>query len=262
MKKAAVGSGSLNKLPTAAAAKKLQNMANPYFKFTQFGVYHDRSSLKVGTDAVLLGAWAEVADAKHILDIGTGSGVIALMLAQRSPAQIDAIDIDEESTKQAQENFSDSLWSERLRVHNISLKDFTATAKAKYDSVVSNPPYFTDSFKPADPQRFSARHNDQLPIHELAENAAKLLSASGKFCVILPVKEAGLLTAALRNLGLFPEKELWVYSFTGKEVFRKLILFGRNETNCLREELTIETAPGQGYSKEYVELTRAYYLNF
>ncbi|MGE0637140.1 MAG: tRNA1(Val) (adenine(37)-N6)-methyltransferase [Bacteroidia bacterium] len=237
-------------------------MANPYFKFKQFAVYHDRSSLKVGTDAVLLGAWADVADAERILDIGTGSGVIALMLAQRSAAQIDAIDIDEESTKQAQENFSDSPWSERLRVHNISLNDFAAATTVRYDLIVSNPPYFTDSFKPSDPQRFSARHNDQLPIQELAENTAKLLSANGKFCVILPVKEAGLLTAALRNFGLFPEKELWVYSFTGKEVFRKLILFGRSQTVCIKEELTIETAPGQGYSKEYVELTRAYYLNF
>ena len=237
-------------------------MANPYFKFKQFMVHHDRSSLKVGTDAVLLGAWADVADAKHILDIGTGSGVIALMLAQRSSAQIDAIDIDEESTKQAQENFDTSPWAGRLNAQNISLLDFTATATAKYDLVVSNPPYFTDSYKPTDPQRFTARHNDQLPINELAENTAKLLSPNGKFCVILPVKEAGLLTAALRSYGLFPEKELWVYSFTGKEVFRKLILFNRNETFCQREELTIETAPGQGYSKEYIELTRAYYLNF
>jgi tRNA1Val (adenine37-N6)-methyltransferase len=237
-------------------------MANPYFKFKQFMVHHDRSSLKVGTDAVLLGAWADVADAKHILDIGTGSGVVALMLAQRSAAQIDAIDIDEESTKQAQENFDTSPWAGRLNAQNISLLDFTATATAKYDLVVSNPPYFTDSYKPTDPQRFTARHNDQLPINELAENTAKLLSPNGKFCVILPVKEAGLLTAALRSYGLFPEKELWVYSFTGKEVFRKLILFNRNETFCQREELTIETAPGQGYSKEYIELTRAYYLNF
>ncbi len=237
-------------------------MANPYFKFKQFAVHHDRSSLKVGTDAVLLGAWADIADAQHILDIGTGSGVIALMLAQRSSAQIDAIDIDEESTKQAQGNFLGSPWSERISVHNISLNDFSASVVAKYDLVVSNPPYFTDSFKPTDPQRFSARHNDQLPINELAENTAKMLSPTGRFCVILPVKEAGLLTAAIRALGLFPEKELWVYSFTGKEVFRKLILFNRNETSCKREELTIETAPGQGYSKEYIELTRAYYLNF
>lgn len=237
-------------------------MANPYFRFKQFTVHHDRSSLKVGTDAVLLGAWADVENTKHILDIGTGSGVIALMLAQRSSAQIDAIDIDEESSKQAHENFSESPWSDRLSVHNISLKDFAAATKSKYDLIVSNPPYFTSSYKPAHPQRFTARHNDQLPINELAENTMKLLNSTGKFCVILPVKEAGFLTAALRSLGLFPEKELWVYSFTGKEVFRKLILFGRNETTCQIEELTIETGPGQGYSKEYIELTKPYYLNF
>ncbi len=237
-------------------------MANPYFKFKQFTVYHDRSSLKVGTDAVLLGAWADITDAKRILDIGTGSGVIALMLAQRSAAHIDAIDIDEESFKQASENFLASLWSERLKAYNISLKIFAANSTTKYDLIVSNPPYFTDSYKPADPQRFSARHNDQLPINELASTTAKLLSENGKFCVILPVKEAALLTTAARNHGIFPEKELWVYSFTGKEVFRKLILFGRNENQCQLKELTIETAPGQGYSKEYIELTREYYLNF
>lgn len=237
-------------------------MANPYFKFKQFSVYHDRSSLKVGTDAVLLGAWSDAAGASRILDIGTGSGVIALMLAQHSTAKIDAIDIDEESFKQAKENFSDSPWSELLSVHNISLKDFAAATTGQYDLIVSNPPYFTDSYKPVDPKRFSARHNDQLPINELAENAAKLLNETGKFCVILPVKEAGLLTSEIRKYKLYPEKELWVYSFTGKEVFRKLILFGRNETTCQREELTIETAPGQGYSKEYIELTKEYYLNF
>jgi len=237
-------------------------MAAPYFKFKQFIVYHDRSSLKVGTDAVLLGAWADVTGAKKILDIGTGSGVIALMLAQRSSAQIDAIDIDEESFKQAKENFIGSPWSDRLRVQNISLKDFAATSTTNYDLIVSNPPYFTDSYKPTDPQRFSARHNDQLPINELAESVSKLLNESGKFCVILPVKEAGLLVSAFRNFKIYPEKELAVFSFTGKEVFRKLILFGSTETNCSRDELIIETAPGQGYSKEYIKLTREYYMNF
>ena len=237
-------------------------MATPYFKFKQFIVQHDRSSLKVGTDAVLLGAWADVSDAKKILDIGTGSGVIALMLAQRSHAQIDAIDIDEESFKQATENFSSSPWSDKLSAFNISLKNFEAAATTKYDLIVSNPPYFTDSYKPTDPQRFSARHNDQLPITELADEVSKLLSAEGKFCVILPVKEAGQLVLALRSSQIFPQKELWVYSFTGKEVFRKLILFGRTEIFCTRNELTIETAPGQGYSREYIELTREYYLNF
>jgi tRNA1Val (adenine37-N6)-methyltransferase len=237
-------------------------MANPYFKFKQFTVYHDRSSLKVGTDAVLLGAWADVLGANKILDIGTGSGVIALMLAQRSNAQIDAIDIDEESYKQATGNFSNSPWSERLNAYNISLKEFANSTTNKYDLVVSNPPYFTDSYKPADPQRFSARHNDQLPINELAENAAKLLNSSGKLCVILPVKEAGSLITAAHNHQLFPQKELAVFSFTGKEVFRKLVLFGREEKNCQHGELTIETAPGQGYSKGYIELTKEYYMNF
>ncbi len=237
-------------------------MANPYFKFKQFTVYHDRSSLKVGTDAVLLGAWADVSGAKNILDIGTGSGVIALMLAQRSTAQIDAIDIDEESYKQAKENFIGSPWSDRLNVQNISLKDFASSTSTKYDLIVSNPPYFTDSYKPADPQRFSARHNDQLPINELAENVTSLLNANGKFCVILPVKEAGLLVSTFRSFQIFPQKELAVFSFTGKEVFRKLILFGRGETTCSHDELIIETAPGQGYSKEYIELTKDYYMNF
>jgi len=237
-------------------------MANPYFKFKQFTVYHDRSSLKVGTDAVLLGAWAETSGAKKILDIGTGSGVIALMLAQKSPAIIDAIDIDDASCRQAEENFNTSPWVERLNIHHISLNEFTAASKEKYDLVVSNPPYFTDSYKPTDLQRISARHNDQLPICELAENVVKLLNEHGKFCVILPVKEAAVLVSETHKNDLFPQKELSVYSFCGKEVFRKMLLFGREESPCFHEELTIETAPGKGYSQEYIELTKEYYLNF
>lgn len=238
------------------------SMANPYFKFKQFTVYHDRSSLKVGTDGVLLGAWSEVLGAKKILDIGTGSGVIALMLAQRGNAEIFAIDIDKESCLQAEENFNASPWSERLNQKNISLKEFAATTNEKFDLIVSNPPYFTDSYKPADHQRICARHNDQLPICELAEDVSKLLNQNGRLSVILPVKEAGILVSALQKFQIFPQKELAVFSFSGKEVFRKLLLFGRNQTSCIYEELVIETAPGKGYSPEYIELTKEYYLNF
>lgn len=237
-------------------------MPKPYFTFKQFTVYHDRSSLKVGTDAVLLGAWADTTNAKRILDIGTGCGVIALMLAQRSNAQIDAIDIDEESYKQAKENFLASPWSQRLEVYNIALNDFAPTASGQYDLIVSNPPYFTASYKPSDPQRFCARHNDQLPINELAKNSAELLSHSGKLAVILPLKEAAILTDELQKYNLFPEKELFIIPLGGREPFRKMLLFSRHPSEYSSDELIIETAPGQGYSKEYIALTRDYYLNF
>lgn len=237
-------------------------MAKPYFKFKQFTVYHDRSSLKVGTDAVLLGSWADVSGASKIFDIGTGSGVIALMLAQRSNAMINAIDIDIQSCEQANENFKSSPWSDRLSIYNISLSEYAEKTATKYDLVVSNPPYFTDSFKPANEQRFSAKHNDKLPIAELSENVAKLLSHTGKFCVILPLKEAAILTSEMNKYGLFPHEELSVLPLKDKDAIRKLILFGRENTVCKTSQLVIETDERHAYSKEYIELTKDYYMNF
>lgn len=271
-------------------------MPKSFFRFQQFTVHHDKSAMKVGTDAVLLGAWADITGAKKILDIGTGSGVIALMLAQRSNAFIDAIDIDEKSCLQAKENFNASPWYERLNVKNISLKEFTSppaprrgefpntlaiqqpecmefphsggggafTANniAKYDIVVSNPPYFTDAFKPVNKRRYSARHNELLPLTELAECSAKLLNKNGKFCVILPLKEAAILVSLSENQELYPEKITTLFPAPGKEAIRKLIMFSHEKNPIQFDEIKIELDGKQNYSAEYKNLTKDYYLAF
>ena len=218
--------------------------------------------MKVGTDAVLLGAWADISGAERILDIGTGSGVIALMLAQRSNAIIDAIDIDEISCAQANENFKASLWAERLKAKNFSLKEFTEKKFGKYNLVVSNPPYFTDSYKPADERRNSARHNDLLPFSELIDCTAKLLSGNGKFCVIIPVKESETFISIAEKHGLSPSRITTLFPTSEKSAFRKLILFSFKKRTVSYDDLIIEEAGPHDYSKEYKELTKEYYTIF
>ena len=145
--------------------------------------------MKVGTDAVLLGSWVDPKSAEHILDIGTGTGLIALMLAQKSPAEIDAVDIDENACRQAEENFNSSPWAGRVHIFHQSFQEFSTTTKLQYDLVVSNPPYFHHASKPPEEARLNARHNDQLSFIELAEGVKKILNSSGRFCLILPSKE-------------------------------------------------------------------------
>ena len=128
-------------------------MPNDYFKFKQFTIHQDKCAMKVGTDGVLLGAWAECANAKGILDIGTGTGLIALMIAQRSNAKIDAVEIDETASKQAKENIKKSLWNDRIEILNISFQDFSKSTNEKYDLIVSNPPYFQNSLYAPDEKR-------------------------------------------------------------------------------------------------------------
>src|ERR1051325_1206886 len=139
-------------------------MSENVFKFKQFTVHQDRCVMKVGTDAVLLGSWVDTRGAKRILDIGTGTGVIAMMLAQKSSVGIDAIDIDLNACKQAKENAIECAWSDRISIHNISFQEFSASARKKYDLIVSNPPYFSDAPKPHTVERIQSRHTDLLPF--------------------------------------------------------------------------------------------------
>lgn len=162
-------------------------MANPYFRFKKFTVYHDKCAMKVGTDAVLLGAWADTSFCRNILDIGTGTGIIALMLAQRSQATVEAIDIDKEACVQATENAAASPYTERIKVVHASCADFAASNQQKrYDLIVSNPPYFINSLKCPDNKRTVARHTDTLLLSDLIREAQTLLSPSGRIALVLP----------------------------------------------------------------------------
>lgn len=215
--------------------------------------------MKVGTDGVLLGAWANCSNTKKILDIGTGSGLIALMLAQRSSAQIDAIDIDEDAYNQAKINFENSPFNERLSVKRISLQDYPATQK--YDLLVSNPPYFSQSLKSPDIGRNFARHNDDLSLEELFSKSKSLLNDTGRLALIYPFDGFENLDSIAYKYNFYLIRKTTVLPTKGALPKRVLLEYSLGkETGCIANELYIEKARHQ-YSDEYLALIKEYYLN-
>lgn len=156
-------------------------MSQQTFIFKKFSIHQHKCAHKVGTDAVLIGSWAKVNEARTILDIGTGTGIIALMMAQKSRATIDAIDIEQSSYEQATENASHSIWADRIKVYHTSLQDFANKTTKKYDAIITNPPYFVDSSKAPDEERSHARHTDTLTFADLISGVKKLLNDTGLF---------------------------------------------------------------------------------
>ena len=258
--------------PTAPPA--LVHMASACFRFKQFTVWHDRCAMKVGTDGVLLGAWCPV-DSRassskssksfkgfKVLDVGTGSGLIALMLAQRiQGTQITAIDIDAGAVEQAKYNFSISPWSDRLECHQQALQELEG--EGIYDLIVSNPPYFQDSLKNPDSQRAMARHTDTLSYKELLKHGARLLTKAGIIALVLPIEAEQQIIALAQSLGLYPTHITLVYPKPGKAAKRLLIAFSpsplASRLSPIANSLTLEseTAPR---SEAYIELTKEFYL--
>ena len=221
--------------------------------------------MKVGTDGVLLGAWADVSNATKILDIGTGTGVIALMLAQRSNARIDAIDTDDQSCLQAKENILNSKFHERIKVHNQSLQKFCEEKSGKYNLIVSNPPYFQNSLKSENANRNISRHSDVAELNSeiLIFSALKLLNLKGKFCLILPKTEGEKFVETSESKNLFCTKITRVFSKPKKNIIRLLLEFELTRKKMEEDFLTIETGrKPNDFTEEYKKLTRNFYLNF
>ena len=236
-------------------------MGNPYFQFKQFTVYHNLCAMKVGMDGVLLGCWAHVSNATKILDVGTGSGLIALMLAQRAPeARITAIDIDPNAIVQSKTNINHSPWKERLQTICISLQEYTTLGSEKFDLIVSNPPYFANSLKTPDSQRTLARHNDTLPHNELIISSRSLLEENGKLCLILPVNEGNQCIDTATREGLYCIKKVYVYPKPNTPVKRLLLEFTTHPGSMEESEITIETATRHQYSEEFTALAKDFYL--
>ncbi|MBG6109300.1 tRNA1Val (adenine37-N6)-methyltransferase [Flavobacterium sp. CG_23.5] len=218
--------------------------------------------MKIGTDGVLLGAWTPIENNPFsILDIGAGTGVIALMLAQRTHAeQIDALEIDEDAYEQAVDNFENSPWSDRLFCFHAGLDEFVEEPEDEYDLIVSNPPFYTDDFKSATEQRDLARFADSMPFVDLIEAAALLLSENGIFSIIIPFKEEENFLALAAAYELYPFKITRVKGTPTTEIKRSLLAFSRNENiDFPIDELIIETAR-HIYTAEYIELTKEFYL--
>ena len=251
-------------------------MGSPYFRFKQFTVWHDRCAMKVGTDGVLLGAWAgpgrpwgmSGGSPQTILDIGTGSGLVALMLAQRFPeAQVTGIDSDAEAAAQARENFTGSPWPQRLRAAHISLQEFcrgtAATAAARrFDLIVSNPPFYDTTLTNPDPLRTAARHTGGLTHEELLLLSAGLLSDTGVFSLIVPSEsEKSILRLADRSR-LHLHRLTRVYSKPSSRPRRILATFGRQQLpQPLEDSLTLTDTDGTR-SPEHIRLTRDFYLEY
>lgn len=232
------------------------------FSFKHFVVHHDKCAMKVGTDGVLLGAWSCVKGAVEILDVGTGTGVLALMMAQRCEALIDAVDINESAYLQARDNFLLSTWSKRLRVYHVSLQDFVVGNEGEYDLIISNPPFFIDAMKGGSDARNIARHiNETLTFEELAEGVLSLLKPDGRFCVILPVKEGNLFLEICERAGLYYNKITRVRTKADKHEKRLLLEMSKKRKAIVSDELVIHNEDGS-YSKEFVELTKDFYTHF
>ena len=232
------------------------------FKFKQFSVNQDKCAMKVGTDGVLLGAWCPIDNnPKSILDIGTGTGIIALMLAQRTNAnQIDALEIDENAFEQATENFDNSTFADRLYCYHAGLDEFIEEPEDEYDLIISNPPFFAEDFKSTDEGRNLARFLDAMPFEELIEAADLLLSENGVFAVIIPFKEEQNFIDLAADYELYPIKITRVRGTFTTPIIRTLVAFKRFELPVsIADELIIEIERHQ-YTNEYIELTKDFYL--
>jgi len=234
-------------------------MANPYFRFKQFTVFHDRCAMKVGTDGVLLGAWCDTNQSCRVLDVGTGTGLVALMIAQRSSARIFALEVDSDAISQAIENIARSPWTDRIEVIQ---KDFRIyNTDTKYDLIVSNPPYFVDSLLCPEEKRTMARHNANLSYDELLEGVVRLLSDSGRFCVVIPMDVSDMLKKMAIDNGLYPSKQLNVITSPGKPPKRALIEFTFDSDQTIDIKTLLIEEKRHQYSPEYISLTREFYVN-
>lgn len=232
------------------------------FQFKQFTVQQDRCAMKIGTDGVLLGAWCPIENNPFsVLDIGAGTGILALMLAQRSNAQqIDALEIDENAYEQCVDNFESSPWGDRLFCFHAGLDEFMDEPEEEYDIIISNPPFYSEDYKTESEQRDLARFQDALPFGDLIEAANLLLSENGIFAVIIPFKEEERFIDLCSEAELYPVKVTRVKGTPTSEIKRSLLAFKRYELSVLTaEELVIETARHQ-YTEEYIALTKDFYL--
>ena len=231
------------------------------FAFKEFSVNQDRCAMKIGTDGVLLGAWATINhNPFSILDIGTGTGILSLMLAQRSHAEtIEAIEIDDAAFEQAAGNFEDSPWGDRIFCYHAGFNEFVEEIDDKYDLIVSNPPFYSEDYKTDNPQRDLARFTDALPFEHLLHGTAKLLDDNGKTSFIIPFSEETNFISLAEKMNLYPNRITRVKGSNTSETKRSLLEFSFTKTTIDFSELIIETGRHQ-YTEDYINLTKDFYL--
>lgn len=234
------------------------------FKFKEFSIHQDKTAMKIGTDAVLLGAWVFLEnEIDSILDVGSGTGIIALMLAQRSFAlTIDAVEIDNDAYEQTVTNFENSNWGDRLYCYHSSFQNFAdeiAEEDETYDLIISNPPFYTDEFESENDARNKARFTSSLSFNELLKGVSKILSKKGKFTVIIPFKEEQGFVELAKENNLFLNRVCHVKGNPSSAFKRSLLEFSFEDKKLIKENLTIEIKRHQ-YTEEYINLTKDFYL--
>ena len=234
------------------------------FQFKEFSVNQDKTAMKIGTDGVLLGAWCSVDFYPDtILDIGSGTGLVALMLAQRSDAiTIDAVELDENAYEQSVENFEQSDWGDRLYCYNATFQEFAdeiAEEEETYDLVISNPPFYTDDFETKDKARNKARFTSALSFDDLIVGVVKILSKNGKFTTIIPYKEEENFINLANKKGLFLNRVCQVQGNPTSEIKRSILEFSFDDIDVIKEHLIIEIERHQ-YTEDYINLTKDFYL--
>ncbi len=231
------------------------------FTFKRFAVEQDRCAMKVGTDGVLLGAWAQVPENAHILDIGTGTGLVALMLAQRYPnATITAVEIAPEAAQQAAENVENSPFSERIKVLCADAR--TLSDDEKFDCIVCNPPYFDETLKSPDSARATARHNDLLTPQDLLQISTKLLKTNGSLQLILPTTTANRFVDLAKTYAFALKRATHIFPTPQSTEKRTLLHFCRGNRSEFAENNLVIELERHIYTDEYRQLTRDFYLNF
>jgi tRNA1Val (adenine37-N6)-methyltransferase len=236
-------------------------MANNYFNFKQFSISQDKSAFKVGTDGVLLGACADIADVRSILDIGSGTGLISIMLAQRCDAEIIAIEPDEASFLQMCENVSQCPWHERIKTLQTTLQNFDQE-DVTFDLIVTNPPYFSDSLKNPDPRKSAARHSDSLTPDEILKGVLKFMKEDGSLQLILPYIEGNIFIAEASKYGLYCNSILKIRPLPSSEIRRLILKFSKIRKKPSESFLTIEHGKRHEFTEEYKNLTKDFYLKF
>ena len=242
-------------------------MSNKWFQFKQFLITQDRSALKVGTDGVLLGAWcgndirvSYGPQTQKILDVGTGTGLIALMLAQRTNARVTAIEINEDACTDASNNFRQSPWKDQLELYLMDFNEYSRIETGKFDLIVSNPPYFKQSLKSADYAVSLARHDVTLSFEQLIDGAKNLLNAEGRLAVILPYETFDDFRETARLAGFYLARKTSVIPKVGRAPKRVLLEFSVRQVYPQTDELVILMEDGR-YSDQFSKLTGEFYLN-
>lgn len=230
------------------------------FHFKAFSLHHHRSTMKVGTDAVLLGIWTDLTSVKSALDVGTGCGILSLLLACRTSLSVDAVEMDADSFEEAKQNFLESPYSDCLQIFHADFNDFVPPEGKRYDLIISNPPFFVNDLQSKNPKKSMARHTQSLTYERLLTGSLELLNPEGKISVVLPYRESRLFLSLAKSAGFFVEKQMLIFPMLGKEPNRINILLGRQPVEEQTEKFMIRDENGK-FTSQYVDFVKDYYVS-